>query len=151
MASHRAAVLLLFAVFTFDATNAFVSLRAPRRLTLRPMRSTEEPTDNAVAEMAVAAPVESSEIAAMAPVGSGESAKSSLASKMRNWEANEEEMKAASLGGLTPGKKGVDGFDIGLLIAFPFMVVTGFIFFAFPLLMDKLQVIAAEAGPPPMI
>ena len=43
--------------------------------------------------------------------------KLSLEEKMKSWEASEEEIKAASLGGITAGSKGgADGFDVGLWV-----------------------------------
>uniref|UniRef100_A0A6V2LKJ2 Uncharacterized protein n=2 Tax=Ditylum brightwellii TaxID=49249 RepID=A0A6V2LKJ2_9STRA len=76
--------------------------------------------------------------------------KMSLEDKMKSWEASEEEIKAASLGGLTAGSGGgVDGFDLGLWIMFPFMVVTCVLFGVFPFIMDKIDV--SSVGPPPTI
>jgi hypothetical protein len=71
----------------------------------------------------------------------------SLAEKMKSWEATDEEIRAATLGGVVPGLsapglKGFDGnfgnndrggapggsrtdaFDVGLYIAFPIMVLS---------------------------
>ena len=48
---------------------------------------------------------------------------------MKSWEASEEEIKAATLGGVVPGGGSGDGvgrtdaFDVGLYIAFPIMVL----------------------------
>mmetsp|Transcript_11183 Transcript_11183/g.20935 ORF Transcript_11183/g.20935 Transcript_11183/m.20935 type:complete len:144 (+) Transcript_11183:195-626(+) len=75
--------------------------------------------------------------------------KKSLQEKMARWEASEEEIKAASLGGLTPGKRGTDGFDIGLYIAFPIIVATSLFFAVFPFIMDKIDV--SSVGPPPTV
>ena len=76
--------------------------------------------------------------------------KMSLDEKMQSWEASEEEIKAASLGGITAGSKGgTDGFDIGLWIMFPFIVATSLLFFVFPFIMDKIDV--SSVGPPPMV
>jgi hypothetical protein len=57
--------------------------------------------------------------------------KLSLEEKMKTWEASEEEIKAASLGGITAGSKsGTDGFDVGLwVMASPehlFRMLSGF-------------------------
>lgn len=79
---------------------------------------------------------------------SDDDVKPTLEEKMKSWEASEEELRAASLGGLTP-TAGVDGFDIGLYIAFPFMIATGLLFGFFPLIMDKIDV--SSVGPPPMV
>ena len=73
-----------------------------------------------------------------------EDAASSLQSKMNSWEATEEEKNAATLGGLTPGN--MDGFDLGLAIAFPFIVGTCALFILFPLYAPELS---AGSGPPP--
>jgi hypothetical protein len=73
--------------------------------------------------------------------------KQSLEEKMKGWEASEEEIKAASLGGMVPGKS--DGFDIGLAIAFPIIVGTSLLFAVFPFIMDKIDV--SSVGPPPMV
>ena len=51
---------------------------------------------------------------------------------MKSWEASEEEIKAATLGGVVPGSSigGVedagrtDAFDVGLYIAFPIMIIS---------------------------
>ena len=75
--------------------------------------------------------------------------KKTLEEKMAGWEASEEEIKAASLGGMTPGKAGTDGFDIGLYIAFPIIVGTSLLFALFPFIMDKIDV--SSVGPPPMV
>jgi len=52
----------------------------------------------------------------------------SLEEKMKSWEASEEEIKAATLGGVVPGggnaAERTDAFDVGLYIAFPIMVVS---------------------------
>ena len=77
----------------------------------------------------------------------------SLQEKMANWEASEEEIKAATLGGVSPGglggRKGNDGFDVGLYIAFPFMILGSLLFAFFPFIMDKIDV--SSVGPPPMM
>ena len=73
--------------------------------------------------------------------------KKSLEDKMKGWEASEEEIKAASLGGMVPGKS--DGFDIGLAIAFPIIVGTSLLFAVFPFIMDKIDV--SSVGPPPTV
>ncbi|GFH52141.1 hypothetical protein CTEN210_08617 [Chaetoceros tenuissimus] len=77
----------------------------------------------------------------------GEEKKMTLEEKMASWEASEEELKAASLGGLTPSK--ADGFDIGLYIAFPIIVATSLLFAVFPFIMDKIDV--TSVGPPPTV
>ena len=77
-----------------------------------------------------------------------ETKKMTLEEKMAGWEASEEEIKAASLGGITPGK-GTDGFDIGLYIAFPIIVATSLLFAVFPFIMDKIDV--SSVGPPPTV
>lgn len=74
--------------------------------------------------------------------------KKTLEEKMAGWEASEEEIKAATLGGMTPGK-GTDGFDIGLYIAFPIIVATSLLFAVFPFIMDKIDV--SSVGPPPTV
>ena len=71
--------------------------------------------------------------------------KKSLKEKMASWEASEEEIQAATLGGVVPGRS--DAFDVGLYIAFPLMVISGLIFAFFPLIMGNLDV--DSVGPPP--
>lgn len=69
---------------------------------------------------------------------------------MKAWEATEEEIKAATLGGVVPQKRSSersDAFDIGLYIAFPIMVLTGLAFAFFPFIMGNLDV--ESVGPPP--
>lgn len=73
--------------------------------------------------------------------------KKTLEEKMASWEASEEEIKAASLGGITPGR--TDGFDLGLYIAFPIIVLTSLAFAFFPFIMDKIDV--SSVGPPPTV
>ena len=74
----------------------------------------------------------------------------SLEEKMKSWEASEEEIKAASLGGITAGSKsGTDGFDVGLWAMFPFIVATSLLFFVFPFIKDSIDV--SSVGPPPMV
>jgi hypothetical protein len=93
----------------------------------------------------------STRIAAVEGEGSDDSTekKLSLEEKMANWEASEEEIKAATLGGMTPGRGGTDGFDIGLYIAFPIIVATSLLFAVFPFIMDKIDV--TSVGPPPTV
>lgn len=83
----------------------------------------------------------------------GEKPKMSLEEKMKSWEASEEELKAASLGGVIPksmvGKERTGAFDVGLYIAFPIMVITGLIFALFPLIMGSIDV--DSVGPPPTV
>lgn len=71
--------------------------------------------------------------------------KKSLEEKMASWEATDEEIKAASLGGITPRR--ADGFDVGLYIAFPIIVLSSLAFAFFPFIMDKIDV--TSVGPPP--
>ncbi|CAB9512455.1 expressed unknown protein [Seminavis robusta] len=75
----------------------------------------------------------------------GDAVKASLEEKMKNWEATEEEVKAATLGGVVPER--ADSFDLGLYVAFPFMIIGCLLFLAFPLLADKIDV--SSVGPPP--
>jgi hypothetical protein len=69
---------------------------------------------------------------------------SSLEEKMKGWEASEEEIKAASLGGIVPRS---DSFDVGLWVAFPFMVITGLLFAFFPLIMGNIDTTSVGAPP----
>jgi hypothetical protein len=77
----------------------------------------------------------------------------SLEEKMKSWEATDEEIRAASLGGIVPqrmdGKGRSDAFDVGLYIAFPIMVISGLLFALFPLIVGNLDV--DSVGPPPTI
>lgn len=74
--------------------------------------------------------------------------KLSLEEKMKNWEATEDEIKAATLGGVVPESANrSDAFDVGLYIAFPLMVLSGLALVAFPFLMGNLDV--TSVGPPP--
>jgi type III secretory pathway component EscR len=78
--------------------------------------------------------------------------KLSLEEKMKSWEASEEEIKAATLGGIVPqqsNKERSDAFDVGLYIAFPIMVITGLIFALFPFIMGSIDV--DSVGPPPTV
>lgn len=69
---------------------------------------------------------------------------------MKKWEASEEEVRAATLGGIVPGgKERSDAFDVGLYIAFPIMVLSGLAFAIFPLIMGNLDV--DSVGPPPTV
>ena len=80
------------------------------------------------------------------------STKQSLEDKMKSWEASEEEIKASTLGGVglpSGGGDRSDAFDIGLYIAFPFMVLASLAFAFFPFIMDKIDV--SSVGPPPMV
>jgi hypothetical protein len=84
---------------------------------------------------------------------SNEKSKMTLEEKMKSWEASEEEIKAATLGGVVPksisgdGRERTGAFDVGLYIAFPIMVITGLIFALFPFIMGSLDV--DSVGPPP--
>lgn len=77
--------------------------------------------------------------------------KPTLEEKMKSWEASEEEIKAATLGGMVPSgnKERTDAFDVGLYIAFPLMVLSGLAFALFPLIMGNIDV--DSVGPPPTI
>jgi len=83
---------------------------------------------------------------------------SSLEEKMKSWEASEDEIRAATLGGVIPGSgnnkqaaedgaERTDAFDIGLYIAFPIMVIGCLIFAFFPLIVSNIDV--TSVGPPP--
>eukprot|EP00578_Thalassiosira_sp_NH16_P015004 CAMPEP_0181111506 /NCGR_PEP_ID=MMETSP1071-20121207/19311_1 /TAXON_ID=35127 /ORGANISM="Thalassiosira sp., Strain NH16" /LENGTH=134 /DNA_ID=CAMNT_0023195403 /DNA_START=136 /DNA_END=540 /DNA_ORIENTATION=+ len=75
----------------------------------------------------------------------------SLEEKMKSWEASEEEIKAATLGGVVPGggnaAERTDAFDVGLYIAFPIMVVSCLAFIFFPFLIGNIDI--TSVGPPP--
>lgn len=80
----------------------------------------------------------------------------SLEEKMKSWEATEDEIRGATLGGIIPGSSGgggagdanrSDAFDIGLYIAFPIMVIGCLIFAFFPLIVSNIDV--SSVGPPP--
>jgi hypothetical protein len=78
--------------------------------------------------------------------------KLSLEEKMKKWEATEEEIKAATLGGVgIPKANGerTGAFDIGLYVAFPFMIIGSLMFALFPFVMDKIDV--SSVGPPPTV
>lgn len=80
------------------------------------------------------------------------SIKLSLEEKMKQWEATEEEIKAATLGGVgipKSNKERTGAFDIGLYIAFPFMIIGSLMFALFPFIMDKIDV--TSVGPPPIV
>mmetsp|Transcript_2856 Transcript_2856/g.7844 ORF Transcript_2856/g.7844 Transcript_2856/m.7844 type:complete len:154 (-) Transcript_2856:122-583(-) len=65
----------------------------------------------------------------------------SLEEKMKSWEASEEEIRAASLGGVVPQSRDrTEAFDVGLYIAFPIMVLTGLAFAFFPFIMGNIDV-----------
>jgi hypothetical protein len=84
---------------------------------------------------------------------SGASAKTSLEEKMKGWDATEEEIKAATLGGVVPGggqnAERSDAFDVGLYILFPFMVLSGLAFALFPFIVGNIDV--DSVGPPPTL
>ena len=77
--------------------------------------------------------------------------KPTLEEKMKSWEASEEEIKAASLGGVVPkrseGEGRTDAFDVGLYILFPIMVIGLGLFGLFPILVQNIDV--TSVGPPP--
>lgn len=82
----------------------------------------------------------------------GASTKLSLEEKMKQWEATDEEIKAATLGGVGIPKSNQErtgAFDIGLYIAFPFMIIGSLMFALFPFIMDKIDV--TSVGPPPIV
>eukprot|EP00560_Eucampia_antarctica_P008904 CAMPEP_0197822978 /NCGR_PEP_ID=MMETSP1437-20131217/293_1 /TAXON_ID=49252 ORGANISM="Eucampia antarctica, Strain CCMP1452" /NCGR_SAMPLE_ID=MMETSP1437 /ASSEMBLY_ACC=CAM_ASM_001096 /LENGTH=140 /DNA_ID=CAMNT_0043421895 /DNA_START=47 /DNA_END=469 /DNA_ORIENTATION=+ len=132
-------VLIFQLTWAFHSTtNAFTTtstafLSSRNSITLSPKQSQLTPMFNSVPEE---------------EERNDDEVKRSLDEKLKSWEATEEEIKAASLGGLTP-KSGVDGFDIGLYIAFPIMIATGLLFGIFPFIMDKIDV--SSVGPPPMV
>ena len=74
------------------------------------------------------------------------SASSSLEEKMKTWEASKEEVQAATLGGMVPGR--TDAFDVGLYVAFPLMVLASLAVVIFPLFMGNID--TSSVGPPPM-
>lgn len=71
--------------------------------------------------------------------------KPTLEDKMKSWEASDEEIRAASLGGVVPNRS--DAFDVGLYILFPIMVVGLGLFAFFPILVQNIDV--SSVGPPP--
>lgn len=76
--------------------------------------------------------------------------KQSLEDKMKSWEASEEEIRAASLGGVVPKSSGgerSDAFDTGLYILFPIMIIGLGLFAFFPILVQNIDV--TSVGPPP--
>lgn len=75
------------------------------------------------------------------------SAKLTLEEKMKNWQATEEEVKAATLGGVVPSEERSDAFDVGLYILFPFMVLGGLAVAFFPLIVGNID--TSSLGPPP--
>jgi hypothetical protein len=82
---------------------------------------------------------------------SSDQTKLSLEDKMKSWEATEDEIKAASLGGVVPkgssaGERS-DAFDVGLYILFPVMIVGLGLFAFFPILVQNIDV--TSVGPPP--
>ena len=72
---------------------------------------------------------------------------SSLEEKMKSWEASEDEIKAATLGGVVPGRS--DAFDVGLYVAFRLMVLSGIFFAIFPFIMSNID--TSSVGPPPTV
>ena len=77
------------------------------------------------------------------------STKLSLEAKMAKWEASQEEIQRATLGGLVPQQRRADSFDLGLYVAFPFMIIGCLLFLAFPFLVNNIDV--SSVGPPPTI
>lgn len=80
------------------------------------------------------------------PMASAEQSKLELLSKMSGWESTMEERKAATLGGMTPGA--MDGFDVGLYVAFPFLFFPLVAFLFFPAIANNFLDINS-VGPPP--
>jgi len=79
-----------------------------------------------------------------------EKVKASLQEKMSKWEASEEEVKSSTLGGVVPqSKERSSGFDVGLYVAFPFMILGSLLFAFFPFIMDKID--ESSVGPPPAV
>lgn len=130
MASQNIAVILLIIALCFvsfnDAFSPNTGLLTPKISTQRLFESgADDPTEKTTP---------------------GEPTTSeSLESKMKSWEASEEEIKAATLGGVVPGRS--DAFDVGLYIAFPLMVLSGLAFAFFPLIMGNID--TSSVGPPP--
>ena len=121
----RVSVALLSLLASCATTSAFApTASALRSSSLRRVESSEEAV--------TADPAVSAEPAADVP--SDDEVSDALKDKMMSWEATEEERKAATLGGLTPTSSGVDGFDLGLYIAFPFLFGSLCLFLFFPLI-----------------
>ena len=70
-------------------------------------------------------------------------AKEKLEAKMAAWESASTEVSEEEGGEL------FDGFDLGLWIAFPFIVFASLLFFVFPFIMDSIDV--SSVGPPPTV
>lgn len=132
----------LYLIFTFLllATNDFVYGFSINR-SLSSTHNTIKIKNNELPTILYANEIDNDELT------SSEASKKSLEDKMKDWEASDEEIKAASLGGVVPGR--TDGFDIGLFIAFPFIVGSALLFAVFPFIMDKIDV--SSVGPPPTI
>ena len=115
----RVSLALLSLLASCATTSAFApTASALRSSSLRRVESSEEAV---TAEPA-------------ADVPSDDEVSDALKDKMMSWEATDEERKAATLGGLTPTSSGVDGFDLGLYIAFPFLFGSLCLFLFFPLI-----------------
>ena len=115
-----------------------------RRLRRRRPGALWSSTDDEAAEATEATP------AAAQPTEAAEATRAGLDAKMAKWDATEEEVKAATLGGITPNSSGAfDSFDLGLYIAFPIMFATLAFFGLFPVIMDNIDV--TSVGPPPMV
>jgi len=69
-------------------------------------------------------------------------AKEKLEAKMAEWESASTEVSEE-------GGEVFDGFDLGLWIAFPFIVFASLLFFVFPFIMDSIDV--SSVGPPPTV
>jgi len=118
--------------------HAFAPPRAPLRSLRSPLAAEEGDAPADVVDVADAAPAEGE---------ATEATKLELLSKMSGWEATEAERKAATLGGMTPGK--MDGFDIGLYVAFPFLFLPLVAFLFFPAIANNF-IDVSSVGPPPM-
>ena len=173
----RAALALIFQAALAAAFLAPGAVVRPARLSrtarAAPARRAQPPLTTRWSEPAASSAEPSADAAE--PSSDADDVQARLAAKKANWDATEEEIRAVTLGGnlplpkgllgikdsevkessadslmggITAGSKGIfDGFDLGLFIAFPFMVGASLLFFVFPFIMDKIDV--SSVGPPP--
>ena len=149
MTPNRASSLLLLAIVVALASPA-VAFAPSRDVASRLPTSTTSSAGPASSRNDIMRLLAESEEGEGDSTSTSDAPKLSLEEKMKSWEASEEEIKAASLGGITAGSKsGTDGFDVGLWVMFPFIVATSLLFFVFPFIKDSIDV--SSVGPPPMV
>ena len=135
----RSQLVVILAAFTLLLCRSSVAFVPPSPFLARPAFALRS-------EPASPDPDSESTSSATSATSISPEAQARLAEKMKSWEATEEDIKKATLGGMVPK---TDGFNITLWILFVPIVGFSLLFAIFPFIMDGID--TSEFGPPPSV